>query len=416
MESVKRRITVFFNPPNVFYIGVFVSIVCVVLVGTVDNTLLNMLLVALVSAIWITLYRKKDSASPVVTSPKTKVVASSASTEQLDRISEQFNFILDAESEQINDDLVQIKTILGDSIGILQSSFGNMSESTQHQSKIANGLVNRLTGIIDSENEEGEGDEETEGLVIADFIAETDRILQYYVDLLVEVSSYSVGAIHKIDELSRSMDGMFSILDEVQKLAKETNLLALNAAIEAARAGDAGRGFAVVANEVRTLSESSSSLNDDIRIKVEQAKTSMKDVYDEVAFIASLDLNEAISGKSTIDAMLEDVGDMNESSNAITQELKTESETIQLEIGTAIRALQFEDIVHQLSTHIQERLEHINEIIGITDPRTVHASIGASELDSVIERLTTMREAFSSQKLETKVEQSSMEEGDVELF
>ena len=416
MESVKRRINVFFNPPNVFYIGVLVSIVCVVLVGMVDNTLLNMLLVALVSAIWITLYRKKDGVSPSVTSSKAKVATGSVSAEQLDRISEQFNFILDAESEQINDDLVQIKTILGDSIGILQSSFGNMSESTQHQSRIANSLVNRLTGVASVENQGDEGAEETEGLVIADFIAETDRILQYYVDLLVEVSSYSVGAIHKIDELSRSMDGMFSILDEVQKLAKETNLLALNAAIEAARAGDAGRGFAVVANEVRTLSESSSSLNDDIRIKVEQAKTSMKDVYDEVAFIASLDLNEAISGKSTIDAMLEDVGDMNETSNAITQELKTESETIQVEIGTAIRALQFEDIVHQLSTHIQERLEHINEIISVTDPRAVHASKESSELDSVVAQLTSLREAFSSQKLETKVEQSSMEEGDVELF
>jgi methyl-accepting chemotaxis protein len=314
---------------------------------------------------------------------------------------------LEAESEQINDDLVQIKTLLSDSIEMLQSSFGNMSQSTEHQSNIASGLVNKLAGTV-NENEQG--------LVIADFIEETDRILQYYIDLLVEVSGYSVGAIHKIEELNRSMDGMFSILDEVQKLSKETNLLALNAAIEAARAGEAGRGFAVVANEVRNLSESSSSLNDDIRIKVEQAKLSMKDVYEEVALIAKLDLNEAIGGKSTIDQMLEDVGDMNEVSNVVTQELKSENEVMQSEIGKAIRALQFEDIVNQLSTHIQERLSHINEIIDVTNPKALHQAKSAYSLQSILDRLTQLREDFGSRKLETKVEQSSMEEGEIELF
>ena len=408
MESVKRSLNVFFGLPNVFYVAVVVSIVCSFLVGIVENSSLSTILVVAVSVMWIVLYRKKDDAG--VSSSSSKASHAEPVDEQLGRISDQFGHILNSESEQINDDLIQIKTILSDSIGILQGSFGSMSESTTHQSRIANGLVNKLTGA--SSDIEGE----EEGLVIADFIEETDRILQYYVDLLVEVSGYSVGAIHKIDELSRSMDGMFSILDEVQKLAKETNLLALNAAIEAARAGEAGRGFAVVANEVRTLSESSSTLNDDIRIQVEQAKNSMQDVYGEVAFIAQMDLNEAIAGKSTIDGMLEDVSGMNDETNVITQELKRESETIQVEIGKAIRALQFEDIMHQLSTHIQERLEHIVEITNVTDPKVIHQVKETSELEAVLSTLTSMREEFSSKELETKVEQNSMEEGDVELF
>jgi methyl-accepting chemotaxis protein len=414
IESMRSGLNRLFGSSIAFTVVIIASLLGVLLVGFLESSLLRMSVFAVVSVGWVIIYIKRNGSNN--TSRSSKQAVGQSSEDKLNQISEQFGHILDSESEQINDDLVQIKTLLSDSIETLQSSFGNMSQSTLHQSNIANNLVNKLTGeakLIDESNEENH---QEEGIVISDFIDETDRILQYYVDLLVEVSGYSVGAIHKIDELSRSMDGMFSILDEVQKLAKETNLLALNAAIEAARAGDAGRGFAVVANEVRNLSESSSSLNDDIRIKVEQAKMSMKDVYNEVAFIAQMDLNEAIEGKSTIDSMLESVSSMNEVSNAITQELKNESEIIQAEIGTAIRALQFEDIVHQLSTHIQERLEHINEIINVTDPRSLHQAKEASGLESIISKLTELREDFGSKKLETKVEQSSMEEGEVELF
>lgn len=61
-----------------------------------------------------------------------------------------------------------------------------------------------------------------------------------------------VSAMKKIDEASKNISSILSIINNI---AEQTNLLALNASIEAARAGESGRGFAVVATEISKLAE-----------------------------------------------------------------------------------------------------------------------------------------------------------------
>ena len=221
-----------------------------------------------------------------------------------------------------------------------------------------------------------------------------------------------------MEDMTEHMEGMFSILDNIQNLSDQTNLLALNAAIEAARAGEVGRGFAVVADEVRALSHSSSTLNDEIREKINAAKQRMDDVSKVVGEIASLDMNTAIEGKSNIDKMLHEIENINNNTSVILKDLTSSSQVIQNEINNSIRALQFDDIANQLAGHIIERLEHINEVAIASHPSNAenNSKDNNRPLIEVENNLKELRNNFKKQKIEQKIVQDSMDEGDVELF
>lgn len=324
----------------------------------------------------------------------------------LSEIGNEVETILLAETDNVQENLARIKTLVADSIVILQTSFESIVEHTEVQSDTAQQLVARITG-----KDENNADK----VLIRQFIDRTDEIIQHYVDLLVIVSEKSVGAVHKISDMTRDMESMFSILDDVQKLAAQTNLLALNAAIEAARAGDVGRGFAVVAGEVRSLSETSSLLNEQIRKNVEAAKSRVSEVRSVVGEIASLDLNAAIEGKVAIDDMLAKIETLNKDTETILHQLTDKSSSINKEVSDAIRALQFEDIVTQLSDHVGQRLDHIKQISKLSeiDAETVK---DIQALHQVKREILATREQFVSMNIDKKVMQSSMNEGDIELF
>ncbi|MFC8923240.1 GAF domain-containing protein [Cellulosimicrobium sp. NPDC057127] len=75
-----------------------------------------------------------------------------------------------------------------------------------------------------------------------------------------EAGTVAAGAVAQASEiadevraLSDSSTAIEDVIKIISTIADQTNLLALNATIEAARAGQAGRGFAVVATEVKEL-------------------------------------------------------------------------------------------------------------------------------------------------------------------
>jgi methyl-accepting chemotaxis protein len=89
-----------------------------------------------------------------------------------------------------------------------------------------------------------------------------------------DVVAQAVAAMARIEDSSRKISDIISVIDEI---ARQTNLLALNAAVEAARAGEAGRGFAVVASEVRSLAQRSSQAAKDIKDLITNSSSQVQD-------------------------------------------------------------------------------------------------------------------------------------------
>ena len=117
------------------------------------------------------------------------------------------------------------------------------------------------------------------------------------------VVSKAVDAMAKIEESSRKISDIITVIDEI---ARQTNLLALNAAVEAARAGEAGRGFAVVASEVRSLAQRSSQAAKDIKDLITNSNSQVKDGVDLVNQ-AGAALNEIMESIKQVAAIVSDI-------------------------------------------------------------------------------------------------------------
>jgi methyl-accepting chemotaxis protein len=92
-----------------------------------------------------------------------------------------------------------------------------------------------------------------------------DRTVQSILNLRETVAETA----KKVKRLGESSQQISRVVSLINQIALQTNLLAINASIEAARAGEEGRGFAVVAEEVGQLAAQSAAATREIEKIVE---------------------------------------------------------------------------------------------------------------------------------------------------
>jgi len=345
----------------------------------------------------------------------TLVASDSTAEHGVNQISKQVEKLADltqGELQALQVSIEQINTIVSEAVAGLSSSFSTLNSETRQQENLVLGLMQNMS--------DGGGD--TGRITIKEFAAETDDILNYFVEHIINVSKESMVMVHTIDDMVLNMDEINNLLADTKTIANQTNLLALNAAIEAARAGEAGRGFAVVASEVRDLSVRSNEFNEKIKIAVERSVADMNKAQKIISDIASKDMSVAMKSKNRVEEMTNSLSEMNQFIAEQLSDVSQITENIEGGVNVAVRSLQFEDISRQLCEYIVNHLGQIRNSFESVHAQLEELNENGNQPEKVAEILLSINkilfedlEEINQNKRQT-VQQDSMSEGAIELF
>ena len=201
------------------------------------------------------------------------------------------------------------------------------------------------------------GDTQGGALVV---LAQSESELTQVIDSLKTTQLSRDQMLAQVRGLTDYTGQLRTMASEVAAIAAQTNLLALNAAIEAARAGEAGRGFAVVADAVRTLSSLSSETGQKMSATVDIINSAITRLVEVADNTAENDNQSVANSEANIRHVLDRFHGITQRLSSSTERLQQESSDIRDEISEVLVALQFQDRVSQILTHVRNNMDALH--------------------------------------------------------
>jgi methyl-accepting chemotaxis protein len=296
-------------------------------------------------------------------------------------------------------EISQLRGLFSDSIMRLQASFKHLDQLIQSQRA-------QVTELLSTVGGESSGKDS--------FLDELGPLLRSLTEVLSSVTDKGLEGARRVEALTEDLGNTFLLLRKFEGVEAQTNMLALNATIEAARAGDRGRGFGVVAQEVRNLSKFSKELNTRISEQLERARTRMSDVRQLLVESVPAENVSAKNSRDRIDVLLSRIDAVDQRMASGLSQIDRVAHEVSEQVGVAIRALQFEDIVGQLLGCMDRRLERLEETV--IRLHTLGTSPDDASLSAELqERSSEIVERYQVAVI-SPVLQTSMDAGAIELF
>ena len=156
---------------------------------------------------------------------------------------------------------------------------------------------------------------------------------------------------------------------------------------------------------------------------INNARGTIEDARHIVEIIASKDIDKAVSTKRNIDEMLSELVSINDKMSSGLGNITSYNEQISENVATAVRSLQFEDIVRQLAMHIQTTINEMEgmlggvcrDLAGMNEDGTCTGRDFSIKMQGIGARLSESRKRMRDM-MHRPVQQDSMGVGSVELF
>lgn len=348
---------------------------------------------------------------------KKELAAVSVQTnKQLETLDSDFEALLEAMNQEFTsqisntlDELNQLKSLMGNAILTLLTSFKGIEANVREQHLLALQLT--------SDNWTGKNPAEpsAETVTIKSFLGETETTLNMFVESIIENSKLGMMLVEKMDDIHSEMSQIQQILSEIESISSQTNLLALNAAIEAARAGEYGRGFAVVADEVRKLSTRSAEFSSQIRSLMSDVTKSVRNAEEVIHQVSSKDMNFALNSRKNVSGMLSKIDEINNSMERIANELQLATLQVERDVGTTVTSLQFQDLATQLIEHASSRQDAMQSLLSGITASEFQVSDRQDRIQRWHNKLTEAK-ALIERTRHNPVKQASIDVGSIELF
>lgn len=242
----------------------------------------------------------------------------------------------------------------------VESSRGQTEEAIVALTNRFSGISNKLGEAVQtSQHAAGDLAGKTEGGALA-VLSQSETELTQVIDSLKATQLSRDNMLAQVLSLTDYTGELRAMASEVAAIAAQTNLLALNAAIEAARAGEAGRGFAVVADSVRTLSSQSSETGKKMSATVDVINNAITRLIDVAASTAETDNHSVTNSETSIQHVLERFHSITQRLSGSAELLQQESVGIRDEIIEVLVALQFQDRVSQILSHVRNNMDALH--------------------------------------------------------
>ena len=315
--------------------------------------------------------------------------------------------------QSIISELKKSQVMLSDAGKILSKTTDESAEAIEN---IKDSIIETTSGI----NEQSAGITETSAAVneIASNISSLEKMISNQVTGVSQASSaveQMIGNIDSVTSTVEKMVGSFNVLaertreghqkqsdmnemimkiesdsmllleanDVIANIAEQTNLLAMNAAIEAAHAGEAGKGFSVVADEIRKLSETSSTQSRSIGDRLNHIRTSIENVV-EASKQSSAAFSTVENGIKSTDELVQLI------QNAMSEQKSGSSQIIQAlhemndsssEVSTASKQMaEGNQLILEQVEKLKVSAERMQSFINLMDENTKHIDKSSSEL------------------------------------